>query len=138
MRAQRPRGPAATFVTVVSGNAETVDGLEAYLRRAGVETATTRALEKLAATTPPRAAAVVIFPDDFEFESVVRHVGALAAGRADLLVVLVTKDPKRFNALELSAGVALLVIPRPAWGWTILDAIRARLDPPSTEGESTE
>lgn len=137
MRPQRPRGPAATFVTVVTGNAETADGLEAYLRRAGVETATTRALEKLDAATPARAAAVVVFPDDFDFEGVVRHVGALAAGRPDLLVVFVTKDPKRFDALELSPAVAVLVIPRPAWGWTILDAVRARLDPPSPDGEST-
>lgn len=135
MRAHRSRSPAATFVTVVSSNAETVDGLEAYLRRAGVDTSTTGALERIASVTPARAAAIVVFPDDFEFESVVGQLGKLQSERSELLVVLVTRDPKRFHASRLTQGGPLLVVPRPAWGWTILDAIRARLDPASTDGD---
>ena len=46
--------------------------------------------------------------------------------------MLVTSHPKRFA--ELMGAEKVLVVPRPAWGWAILDALRAHLAgfPPKT------
>ena len=47
----------------------------------------------------------------------------------EVLKDLVTKEPKRFESLPTGDGAVVpLVVPKPIWGWTILDAIRARLD----------
>jgi hypothetical protein len=45
--------------------------------------------------------------------------------------VMVTGEPKRFaEALVHGEGHSqALVVAKPAWGWTILDAIRGRLEP---------
>jgi hypothetical protein len=43
---------------------------------------------------------------------------------------LVTREPQRFrDALEGSdRSPTPLVVPKPVWGWTILDAIRGSLE----------
>jgi hypothetical protein len=43
----------------------------------------------------------------------------------------VTSDPKRFDRLVGDRRVAPMVVPKPTWGWVLLDAIRARLEDPS-------
>ena len=53
------------LVTVVSKNPSTLQGLETYLRGVGVVTTTTGALERLVEMTPPAAAAVILFPDEY-------------------------------------------------------------------------
>jgi len=115
-------------ITIVSSNPETVDGLEAYLRRAGVRTRGTRQIEKATEITPTTASVVVLFPDDFGSDLVTSALGTLRSHRPKTLTVLVTKEPKRFESLPVTEGIAPLVVPKPVWGWTILDAIRSRLD----------
>jgi hypothetical protein len=116
-------------VTVVSSNRDTLGGLEAYLRSAGVVTNGTGALESLLEMTPPSAVAVILFPDEYEAAAVTRALAALHRGRPRVLIVVVTNEPGRFQrATRASSGVgAPLVIPKPAWAWTILEAVRARL-----------
>ena len=59
-------------------------------------------------------------------------IGALEALkklRPEVLVVIVTNDPRRFGDVggeDPAAGP--LVMPKPAWAWTIMDAVRTRLD----------
>lgn len=125
----KDRVPKALSVTVVSSNRETLDGLEAYLRESGVVANGTRALERLLEMTPPSAVAVILFPDEYGAAAVTKALAALHRGRPKVLAVLVTNEPGRF---ERATGVepgdgAPLVIPKPAWAWTILDAVRARL-----------
>jgi malonyl CoA-acyl carrier protein transacylase len=123
-------------VTIVSGNAETLDGLEAYLRRAGVTTNGTKHIEKMSEMTPSASSAVLLFPDDFHSELMLSALAALRLERPKILPVLVTREPQRFESLPTARGGVLpLVVPKPVWGWTILDAIRARLDCPSSETE---
>jgi len=123
-------------VTIVSDNPETTDGLEFYLRRAGVTTTGTRHIEKASEMTPPASSAVVLFPDDFRSEAVTSALASLRTQRPSALPVLVTKEPKQFELLPSSDGGLLpLVVPKPVWGWTILDAIRARLDSESPKRE---
>jgi len=119
-------------VTVVSDNPETLDGLESYLRAAGATVQSTRRLEKCPVMVPAFAAAIVLFPDDFPRDAVFRTLAELHSQRPNALLVLVTSEPKQFQGLPSGDGrIAPLVVPKPVWGWTILDAIRARLGSPS-------
>jgi hypothetical protein len=115
-------------VVVVSDNAGTLDGLCEYLRRAGLAAVGTRAW-----TDPvvEKARAVVGFPDDFGCRETIEAVTRLARSRPSLALVLITREPRSFALLARGrAGQAAepLIIPKPAWGWTILDALRARLE----------
>jgi hypothetical protein len=119
-------------VTVIAESRETTDGLHAYFQRAGVSSQTTRTLGD-ATTLSPRTTAVVLFPDEFDAESVVRRIAELRRTRSRLVVVI-TSSPQRFRpALDPDGHTRLpIVLPKPAFGWTILDAIRehARAESP--------
>jgi hypothetical protein len=130
MASSRLRGRGTHFhVTIVSANPDTLDGLEAYLQRAGALTNGTRRIECIADVTPPASTAVLLFPDDFDAAVVAAALATLRAKRPTTLPVLVTKEPRRFARLpSAERGVAPLLVPKPVWGWMILDAIRARLD----------
>lgn len=121
-RATRPRQ-----VAIVSANPETLDGLQSYLQSAGVAARGTRRLEDCAAMTAPATAAVVLFPDDFERESVLATVVDIGARGPAILRVLVTGHPQAFEVLA-DGRRNVMIVPRPVWGWTILDAIRAHVD----------
>jgi DNA-binding NtrC family response regulator len=114
-------------VTIVSDNAETLDGLETYLQRAGMTTRSTRNIARAVELTSISGAAVVVFPDDFDPAAVTDALTQFGAERPNTLVVLVTCAPKRFARESQLLGAATLVVPRPAWGWTILDAVREHL-----------
>lgn len=116
-------------VTVVARQRETVDGLCDYLGGAGVRTTGATDLAHLSAGVPADSVVVVVFPDDFMFLAVAAEVASLRTARADMLVVLVTNDARRFEALPtIDTGYDPVVIPKPAWGWTILETIHARLE----------
>ncbi|WP_394846849.1 hypothetical protein LZC95_05210 [Pendulispora brunnea] len=124
----RPENPAL-HVTIVSDNPETRDGLERYLRAAGIEVRSTAQLADASKLVPVRVAALVLFPDDFATDAVLASLAELRSRRPRMLPVLVTREPKPFQALPFLAGrAAPLIVPKPAWGSTILDAIRAHLD----------
>ena len=110
-------------VTIVSTNPETLDGLQTYLRGAGIDVRCTRELDDCLELAPLTTLAFVLFPDDFRWESVVATLADLATRRPEALPVLVTAHPNRFE--HLTAPEEVLIVPRPVWGWTILDAVRA-------------
>jgi hypothetical protein len=118
-------------VAIVSTNPETLDGLHGYLNAAGVHARCLRELDACSRSAPASTRAFIVFPDDFAWEHVVAAVAELTAGRPSALPILVTAHPKRFA--KLIDADKVLVVPRPVWGWTILDAIRAHLAgaPPS-------
>jgi hypothetical protein len=121
------KSPFSIYVSIVSNNPETLDGLQAYLGEAGVPSHCTRALEKFDVVAPQCATATVIFPDDFPEEDVVKLVQDLRRARPRLLALLVTRQPQRFLAVPTPDGrsLPLVVLPKPSFGWDILDAIRA-------------
>jgi hypothetical protein len=115
-------------VTVVSNNRETLHALEEYLRGAGVAANGTQALHHLLDLTPPSSTAVIVFPDEFAQAIVEKALADLQRDRPKVLIVIVTNEPHRFERLANRHGVPQsLVIPKPAWAWTIVDAVRARL-----------
>ena len=126
------RGRHASDVThavmIVSANPETIDGLESYLRGVGMAPHGCSRLEECTRSITKRTAAVVLFPDDFTWETVLSTLAELASERAKTLRILVTGQPRRFE--RLTAGEGIVVVPRPAWGWTILDVLRMHLSVP--------
>ena len=123
----RKRAKSPQQVAIVSANPETIDGLQSYLHGAGVTARGTRRLEDCAALTAPSTAAIVLFPDDFPSADVMATVADIGARGPGILRVLVTGHPKAFEPL-FKGRRNVLVVPRPVWGWTILDAVRAHLD----------
>jgi hypothetical protein len=126
-----PSGKAGLSVTVVASNVETLRALESYLHGAGVAANGTRMVDRVLEMTPPSSSAVIVFPDDFRQDTVMEALGALRRERPDVLAVIVSQEPRRFEGLVGTGKAphpAPLVIPKPAWAWTILDAVRARLD----------
>ena len=111
------------MVAVVSHNAQTLTGLESYLRGAGIRTIGYRNLEEVPRI--PSLDALVVFPDDFAWETVLSTIAELAERRPRALPVLVTSHPQRFS--ELTAA-RVLMVPRPAWSWKILEAIQAHVE----------
>ena len=112
-------------VTIISGNPETLDGLQGYLQGAGFAVRSTRDVGACATTTSDRTLAIILFPDDFRWEGVVTALAELAERRAPALPIVVTAHPQRFAKLT---NKEVLIVPRPVWGWTILDALRAHAD----------
>ena len=121
----KPRGKPL-YVTVVSNNAETLRGLQAYFDEAGVPTHGTRAISDLSMVAPATTA-VVLFPDDFVEREVLDTIAALQRARPRLLMLVVTRQPQLFGQALAPDGHAL-VLPKPSFGWSILDAIRAHAD----------
>lgn len=117
-------GPGLS-VRVVAVSADTVHGLALYLERAGMTATTTRSLFD-ADWSPAASVAVVLFPDEFGAADVVSWVSALRQSQPRLLMIAVTAEPQRIRAALEPMGDSLppLVLPKPAFSWTILDAIR--------------
>ncbi len=115
------------LVTIVSKNASTLPGLDAYLRGVGAVTTSTGDLERLVEMTPPAAAAVILFPDEYSAELADPGPGALekaAAGRAGGRRHQRTAVASRGPDAREDAAASPLVMPKPAWAWTIMDAVR--------------
>jgi len=135
MPPRRSRQGTQLHVGVVSKNPDTLDGLQSYLRGAGVATSGTRRIAQSGKLCRV-SSALIFFPDDFEWDAVVAALENCRRQRPSMLPVLVTQHPRRFEALAWPGDGALpLVVPKPAWGFTILDAIRTRLDGRQQEEE---
>ena len=115
---------ASRHVVIFSANPETLDGLEAYLCSVGFQAKGRRQLDASSGLTSASTLAIVLFPDDFPWDAVIATVGALAAKSTSTLRVLVTGEPKKYEHL-IAGRKNFVVVPRPIWGWTILDAIRS-------------
>ena len=122
---RKPRAPI--YVSVISANPETLDGLHAYLSGAGIPSHTTRAIQDFAMVAPDCATAAVIFPDDFDVEAVRSLLRKLRRARPRLLSLIVTREPQRFHDAAQADGRSLppIILPKPSFGWDILDAIRS-------------
>jgi hypothetical protein len=129
----RRAAPKPNYVTVIADNPQTLDGLHAYFDGAGVASTGLHDLNDVS-LVPSAATAVVLFPDDFQRSEAKASILSLRRARPKLLLVVVTGAPQHLGAaLEPDGHSALpFVLPKPAFGWTILDAIRGRANlPPS-------
>lgn len=137
----RNRKPAATtpeptssagrlYVAIVSRNPDTSHGLDSYLRAAGVPSHCTRELRDIESVAPECARAAVIFPDDYVAPDIIVFLRQLREVRPRLLALLVTSEPQRFRGVTAADGRSLppITLPKPSFGWDILDAIRAHAE----------
>jgi hypothetical protein len=111
-------------VTIVGENAKTVEGLRRYLTSAGVDSEAMRQLPG-PATPAQLGDALVIFPDDFDTSAVLSIVENVQRFRPQLQLLLVTSTPQRYQHRQVSdKAPPPIVLSKPAFGWSILDAIR--------------
>ncbi len=117
---------------LVAGSPETSRSLKQYLEGAGLSARIAVSLRD-ASRHLPAALAVVLFPDELEPAEVVAWVRAVRAARPMLLVIVVTMAPQALRpALEPDGRARLpLVLSKPVFGWSILDAIRSVSSPSS-------
>jgi hypothetical protein len=126
MDAKLPLHP--TKITVIADNPETLEGLRHYLSGVGVVPYTARTLNDL--DTLSCSMALVLFPDGFGTADVTASVASIRAAHPQLLILFVTSAPQLFSLVLGPDNESLLpiVLPKPVFGWTILDTIRARLE----------
>lgn len=124
----------AIHVAIVSDNPETIDGLQSYFSHACVPSHSTRALSNLDVVAPACATAAIIFPDDFAESDVLGLIRTLGRVRPDVLALIVTREPGRFRSVIEADGQSpsSLILPKPSFGWDILDAIRAHAAGPES------
>jgi hypothetical protein len=115
-------------VSILSANPETLDGLQAYLVGAGLPSRCLGALEDLEKKAAEPARALIVFPDDFAHDNVLRLLRRIRQAQPHLLVLLVTREPQHFNAAVEASGRSRppVVLARPCFGWDILDVIRTQ------------
>jgi hypothetical protein len=104
--------------------------MHAYFSQTGIAVSSRRTINPLA-ELPGSLSAMVVFPDDFPPHEASAYLSMVRSRRSDLTVVIVTKEPPVYSAMAATNGHPLnaIVLPRPAFGWTILDAIRESLRP---------
>jgi hypothetical protein len=122
---EEPRSAFDLGVAVVAENPETVDGLADYLHRSGVPTRGSCTVDQLP-DLASSAVAVVLFPDEFRTDEMLAAILRLRATQPSLLILLITRDPHRFGSAIRGDGKSIppVVLPKPSFGWTILDALR--------------
>jgi hypothetical protein len=110
---------------VVGDDAELLVQLCDYLARAGVQARATRVLAE--AWRRESAEAVVLFPDDFDAGDVTDGLSCVLSRAASPLVIVITAGPRLFEPLIESLGGAesVVILPKPIWGWVILDLLRS-------------
>jgi hypothetical protein len=120
-------------VCVVAQNPETIDALHDYLSRAGVSSYSSRRLVELDLATS-HTSLLVLFPDEFDREQVCQAIAELRAAHRRLPILLITGAPQHYSHATLVKNLTPppIVLPKPAFGWTILEAIRAHARPGKT------
>ena len=112
---------------MLSGNGETLEGLQKYLARAGVKSRGVLRPSALLQQTHG-VHAVVAFPDDFDANEAADALSELQHRDGDIALVLVTAKPAWFSGIGATdSRRRVVLLPRPAWSWTILDVLRGLL-----------
>ena len=111
-------------VTIVGENTRTIESLQRYLISVGVESLVMRQLPDGTAVAA-LGDALVVFPDDFNANAVLATIKKLQQSCPLLQLLLVTSAPQRFQDLRTKDARPPILLAKPAFGWAILDAVRA-------------
>jgi len=117
-------GAACSSALVVGDDDDTLLRLRDYLVRAGVQTRATRQLDD--AWKSPSSQGIVLLPDDFDAGEVTDGLTRLLSRPPAPFIIIVTAGPRLFEPLieGLGSPLSVVVMPKPVWGWTILDLLR--------------
>lgn len=122
------RDPLPRPVLIVSRNEDTIDGLQSYLSAAAIVTRSALAVEELVQRLSSGSAlCCIFFPDDYAGDQIEATIEAIRGASAGSTVVLVTRSPQRFDGFFEGRDVRVILLAKPAWGWTIRDAILGRM-----------
>ena len=115
----------STGALIVGDDAELLGQLHAYLTRAGVEARATRRLDD--AWRRGSAESIVLFPDDFDTGEVTDGLSLLLTRSSCPRVIVITAGPRLFEPLIecFAARDSFVIMPKPVWGWAILDLLRS-------------
>jgi hypothetical protein len=131
---------SSASVLVISRNTSTARDLALYFNRSGVPTVVSDRFD--APDGSPRITAVVVFPDEFPAQSAAVGVLAVARQFSNSTLVIVTRDVERFEdvAFRGQGGRpgSWFVLPRPTWGWALLDRVLRRPPSPEQAGDSLD
>ena len=114
------------YVTILAGSRETADGLQRYFDDSGIVSHATFQPGDVP-DIAEASRAVVIFPDGLDVNEVASWISRVRSRRRRLLLVVVTSAPGSLRPSLDPDGRSLapVVLSKPAFGWVILDAIRA-------------
>ena len=121
-------------VTVISRNRATLDELQTYLGGADIDAQCEQTIDDIARGMAPACRALVVFPDDFPWDVIDSALQSANVLHPRVLTIVVTASPKRFETRAKNGAHPTLIIPKPAFGWVILDAIHGRLTADSRAG----
>lgn len=109
---------------VVCDDDDVLIRLRDYLVRAGVETQATRRLAD--AWGRPADECIVLLPDDFNAGEVTDGLVQVLSRTSSPFLIVVTAGPRLYEPLIESLGNrgSVVILPKPIWGWTILDLLR--------------
>jgi hypothetical protein len=108
--------------------------VEEYLSHFGARLSSTSRLSEVAdAAETARADAVVLFADDYSPEDVRTTVQKLSLR----LTVIITSARAEYESLCDSCPSVVIVLPRPTWGWVLLEAVRSGVGNPRSTRTST-
>jgi len=120
--------PPCSDALIVCDDAELLTQLCDYLIRAGVPVRGTRRLGD--AWLRGGSEALVLLPDDFDAGEVTDGLSRLLSLARCPLVIVITAGPRLYEPLVEGFGSpeSVVLMPKPVWGWTILDLLRAWKD----------
>ena len=125
LRALVSNAEPCTNVLIVSRNDETASSLQRYFESRSLRVTVTRELYRVSSDAVPTA--LVVFPDEFPKGEAERGVLELVTHYPNASMTVVTADTQRFadlgTKLDENAIRRLLVLPRPAFSWTIFDHV---------------
>jgi hypothetical protein len=112
------------YALIVSDDDETLLRLRDYLVRAGVKTEATRRLGD--AWGRRSSQSIVLLPDDFDSGEVTGGLEQLLLRGPSPFVIIVTAMPRLYEPIieKLGNPTSVVIVPKPVWGWTILDLLR--------------
>ncbi|MGC4069550.1 MAG: hypothetical protein QM784_33825 [Polyangiaceae bacterium] len=119
-------------VLIVSRNAETAQHLRLYFESRGLLVDVAASLgEEIGASAHM---AFVVFPDELTKSESEQRLLALVRQKRKTKVIVITADTQRYADLVTRPGEArskrVIVLPRPAFSWTIFDYVVTPLDEP--------
>jgi len=108
---------------VVCDDDDTLLRLRDYLLRAGVQT---RATRRLCDAWQASGEAIVLLPDDFDTGEVTDGLSRVLSRSPAPFIIIVTAVARLFEPLiqSLDSAHSVVIMPKPVWGWTILDLLR--------------
>lgn len=113
----------ALRVAIIADNTDTLDDLGPFLDRMGFPSC---GIREIVAPVAGEVAAIVLFPDDFAAPAVAAFILDERRRFPRVLLVLVTRRPDVWQPQVAPDGVSVtpIVLPKPAFGTAIVDAIR--------------